>query len=998
MQTVADIFISYSRQDSLFVEELRAALKSQGRSVWLDTSDIAPTSLWRHDITEAIDAASAVLFVLSPAWLGSEVSQRELQYAVEAHKKLVPVLYQDVDHAQVHPALAEINWILARPGDNWQDAVQRILFAVDTDLEYWQQGGDLAAKASQWSDHKRQPAYTLRGEALRQAEQWMTQGASKRPAPSQLQIEYITAGRRAAAARQRTTIGALSAGIIVTLILAIVASTLAFMLKAQNWQLGWEVVANEGRAQVAGDHPDLGLLLAAAAYKEGTPGDSATRNALFTLVHQSPHLGAILQNAAGSTAGTDNFIEYSADGNTTAYVGISTVTIKFTGSSRAPVTISVPYQGGYPGIIGASLSLDGSRIALKTQSSNSPASVTLWNAKSGMKIRQLDGVTYEPQPLQHNLAFSPDGRLIASAMCPDTACNTTEFTIWNADTGKIVTQIPGLYPIDNDFGDSVSFSGDDRYVAFSETESSGSLTSPARVVVVDLRQNAPSFILSNTPAISTVAFVPASDVLAVASQIESGDQVTFWNVVSQAQVGKVPLISGLHPITTIEFNRQGYWMLTSDNIKAVQLWFLASDYSTVQLNENVVNVEGRLRAVALSPDGTTVTTSSNDSLDRVWRLAPFTSASPNAIFSLGARPQLAFTPDSTSLLFTTAYQTVDSWNILHGTPGPSVTIPTNDPPFQMAESADGTTLALALDSGSSAGVTLAIFNRATGILEGSPWPGVITATTILQISPDGKTLLACGILGADVSVCLLWDTASQSIIQTFPSLNSKEPDIFTAGSFSPDGTSIAFGVLHPAGNNTRSEIEVYDVARDQFTKSLLIQGAAGQILSALGWSPDGRYVGYLDTVGYVAVWDPSSNAQPIPVTQLAGAVLPSFQFMVAPPDTAPHSLWIMTGDEAGVGIWQVDPQARSTTSYIDPLSFENLLSSAVVSPNGRYLAVGEQDVGLISVISLDPNDWLRQACSIAGRNLTKHEWQTYVQGTPALSGAPYVTLCPGPPT
>lgn len=183
---MADIFISYSRQDATFVEQLRAALTSRGRSVWLDTSDIAPTSVWRQDIISAIEAASAVLFVISPNWLASEVSQRELRYAIEVHKKLVPVLYRDVDHRLVNPGLAEINWVLVRPGDNPEIALRNILFAVDTDLQYWRQGGDLLAKAGQWNEHKRQPAYTLRGEALRQAEQWLAEGASKRPSPSQL--------------------------------------------------------------------------------------------------------------------------------------------------------------------------------------------------------------------------------------------------------------------------------------------------------------------------------------------------------------------------------------------------------------------------------------------------------------------------------------------------------------------------------------------------------------------------------------------------------------------------------------------------------------------------------------------------------------------------------------------------------------------------------------------------------------------------------------------
>ena len=948
MYTVADIFISYSRQDSAFVEQLSTALTSRGRSVWVDTSDIAPTSVWRQDIVNAIEAASAVLFVLSPYWLASEVSQRELQYAVNMHKKLVPVVHRDVDHQLVHPALAEINWILARPSDNPEGALERILFAVDTDLGYWRQGGDLLAKASQWNEGKRQPAYTLRGEALRKAEQWLAEGASKRPAPSELQIEYITAGRRAAAARQRTTIGALSVGIIITLILSIVASTLAVtnqrqnvVLTAQNIKLARGTMDNEARAQYNGNKIDLAVLLAAAAYKEGPADDAATRNALFSLVHQSPHLDTILQNTSNaSIADVATYIGYSADGNTLAYVNAREVTVKYATGSRPQIKFSPPPAptSPNPSILGAALSSDGTLIALKTEDVNNGSHITLWSTTTGKEVRQLDGITYELNIEQHGLAFSPDGRFLASAICPDPACNTTQFTIWNVNTGKVIAQIPGEYSIGTAFGDSVSFSADSRYAAFSESANDEVARAAGRVVVFDLQQDAPTFVLNNTNQITTVSFTPAPDIMAVASvagTLGQLQQVAFWNIVKQTQVGPVTTIDDLNVIQTVEFDSQGIFMLTADSDHTINLWEIDTSYATVLLTEDFTTIRSVITAVAFSLDGTRVATASEDGQINIWRLAPFTSASPDAKLTLLTQPYVAYSPDSQSLLFNDDLtSTIDSWNMTQGTAGQSLEVPPGSAITQLAVSHDGTRVAVVTTSGE-----LTTISRTTGSVEGSPWTSPLSVITSLEFSPDGRNLLACGFTASYREVCLLWDAASHMQVESFGQVSPTEQYVqgfFSAG-FSPDGKSIAFGTLDIATGT--SEIEVFNVAEQKVAATLQL----GQLLPlVIHWSADSHFVGYLADSGNIALWNPTAGPHQIQVTKLqSGSFFRStFQFIAAPPGTDSKSLWIMAASGRSVGLWRIDQQGTVST-YLDPLYFDNTILSAGVSPNGKYLAVAE---------------------------------------------------------
>ena len=101
----------------------------------------------------------------------------------------------------------------------------------------------------------------------------------------------------------------------------------------------------------------------------------------------------------------------------------------------------------------------------------------------------------------------------------------------------------------------------------------------------------------------------------------------------------------------------------------------------------------------------------------------------------------------------------------------------------------------------------------------------------------------------------------------------------------------------------------------------------------------------------------------------------------------------MLASGRSVELWQVNQQSEASR-YLDPLFFANTLNSASVSPNGKYVAAGEFTPGLIAVYSLDPQDWMKQACSIANRNLTGDEWAKYVQ---PLLGKPYDIICPDRP-
>src|SRR5690242_13291390 len=93
-----DVFISYAREDREFVaDRLVPALVARHKSVWVDLEDIPPAADWQARVNAGIDSATAFVFVLSPASVESVVCSSELGHAVKAHKRIVPVLYREVE-------------------------------------------------------------------------------------------------------------------------------------------------------------------------------------------------------------------------------------------------------------------------------------------------------------------------------------------------------------------------------------------------------------------------------------------------------------------------------------------------------------------------------------------------------------------------------------------------------------------------------------------------------------------------------------------------------------------------------------------------------------------------------------------------------------------------------------------------------------------------------------------------------------------------------------
>lgn len=159
MNSPADVFISYSREDKDRVLELAARLRGAGVSVWIDQGGIDGATLWGEEIVNALDRAKVLLLALTASAARSHNVSKEVVLVSERKGQILPV---DLEPTAVPPglkyALAGIQHIEYYAGDPDQNlksilrALERAGVAIGAREPVARQGDDAAGRASGTGD------------------------------------------------------------------------------------------------------------------------------------------------------------------------------------------------------------------------------------------------------------------------------------------------------------------------------------------------------------------------------------------------------------------------------------------------------------------------------------------------------------------------------------------------------------------------------------------------------------------------------------------------------------------------------------------------------------------------------------------------------------------------------------------------------------------------------------------------------------------------------
>jgi TolB-like protein len=90
------VFVCYSHDDEARVQPLVEWLEAHDLSLWCDRG-LRAGALWRHEIAAALERATHVLFFVSRTSLHSDHCDREVQYAIDHRKTLIPVYLESIE-------------------------------------------------------------------------------------------------------------------------------------------------------------------------------------------------------------------------------------------------------------------------------------------------------------------------------------------------------------------------------------------------------------------------------------------------------------------------------------------------------------------------------------------------------------------------------------------------------------------------------------------------------------------------------------------------------------------------------------------------------------------------------------------------------------------------------------------------------------------------------------------------------------------------------------
>ncbi len=422
------VFVSYSRADVSFADQLVLALEDKGFDPILDRHDISGAENWRERLGKLILSADAVAFVLTAKSAASEICAWEVDEAVRLGKRIIPITHESVTGVTPPKALSELNWIPfyadpAIPGSGFYYGVKRLAEALSVDLDWLRAQTRYSERAIEWAKQRAEDLL-LRGEALKEAEAWLARSPAGSHPPD-LVREYLAASGDAEQHRQ-------------------VAAKAQLEEREQALKTAEIAVADSRKAQQALRRFSLwaliaGVLLLAIAI----PGNyfAATRTldandrkaALFAdaangLSRQGDYTRALLMALAGDPPARVGLLEelMRPDGN----VAVRNALVRAYASDRAITSMDVQDATG------VAVLRDGKRfITIHTS-----GALNLWTAGDVLDPKPIA----VPKPVAQVFPL-PDGDRLLLVWQPSAG---QPFGIWSLSQGKLLQEFGPTLPAD----------------------------------------------------------------------------------------------------------------------------------------------------------------------------------------------------------------------------------------------------------------------------------------------------------------------------------------------------------------------------------------------------------------------------------------------------------------------------------------------------------------------------------------------------------------------
>lgn len=192
------LFVSYSRRDVAFVDDLVAGLELAGFEPQLDRQDIAAGEDWEARLGHLILGADSLIFVASPESVNSKQCMWEINEALALGKRIFPIIYKECD---APPSLRRLQFISFDGSSGINRSLKILAEALKQDVDWVREHSRLGEQAARWERRGEAEALLLRGDELSSVAALLLTHQTSSPEITWLQRKFVKASDAAEAAR-----------------------------------------------------------------------------------------------------------------------------------------------------------------------------------------------------------------------------------------------------------------------------------------------------------------------------------------------------------------------------------------------------------------------------------------------------------------------------------------------------------------------------------------------------------------------------------------------------------------------------------------------------------------------------------------------------------------------------------------------------------------------------------------------------------------------------